>query len=226
MRSAASVAIAVCLSLAPLAVAAKPAKARHAAKKKAVRPPPPEAPVAPPKPDEPKLLAKAEADKATLAFKLGRFDEALAGYTRAYEIFQASGLLFNIGQCHRQMKHHEKAIFFLSGYLRDNPDAANAEDVGRFIEEEKKALAQEEQAASRPVVASSAPVVVRDAPIAQPPIAALRAAPPGPVHKQWWFWTAIGGGAVAVGVAVTLAVIFTRPAAGPATTLGSLDRSQ
>src|SRR5262249_38410064 len=116
-----------------------------------------------------KLQAKAEADKATVAFKLGRFEEALAGYARAYELFQASGLLFNIGQCHRKLGHHEKAVSFLSGYLRDHPHAPNAEDVAELIEEERKKIEQAKQAASMPAtqpddktVVSSAPVLLRE----------------------------------------------------------------
>src|SRR5690348_4723538 len=72
-----------------------------------------------------KAAAKTEAEKATVLFNLGRFAEALTGYERAYELFQAPGLLFNLGQCHRHLGHHDRAVFFFSGYLREKPDAPN-----------------------------------------------------------------------------------------------------
>lgn len=81
--------------------------------------------------------AKAEFEKAQLHYRLGRFEEALKSYTRAYELFNAPALLFNIGQCHKNLQNHERAIFFFEGYLREETNA------------EKRALAEELIAVSR-----------------------------------------------------------------------------
>ena len=57
-----------------------------------------------------KAQARAEVAKATLHYKLGGFEEALAAYTRAYELFDAPAPLFNIAQCHKNLRNHERAI--------------------------------------------------------------------------------------------------------------------
>jgi len=48
---------------------------------------------------EAKLLFK----RAQLAYKLGKFENALGEYSKAYEMLPLPGFLFNIGQCHRQL---------------------------------------------------------------------------------------------------------------------------
>jgi hypothetical protein len=81
--------------------------------------------------------AKMEFEKAQLHYRLGRFEEALKAYTRAYELFNAPALLFNIGQCHKNLQNYERALFFFEGYLREETNP------------EKRALAEELIAASR-----------------------------------------------------------------------------
>ena len=63
--------------------------------------------------------AKAAVAQAQIDYKLGRFEAALDGYRRAYELFQVPVLLFDIGQCHRNLGNPEKAKFFFEGYLRE-----------------------------------------------------------------------------------------------------------
>ncbi|HEY8142481.1 MAG TPA: hypothetical protein VIG06_07420, partial [Kofleriaceae bacterium] len=57
-------------------------------------------------------------------YKDGRFMQALDSYRRAYDVAPVPELLFNIGQCHFQLKSYEWAIFFYQGYLTDRPRAA------------------------------------------------------------------------------------------------------
>jgi tetratricopeptide (TPR) repeat protein len=181
-----------------------------------------------------KKRAKAEAEKATVSFKLSRFEDALHGYEKAYEIYQASGLLFNIAQCHRQLGHHEKAIFFFTGYLRDHRHAKNADQAAQLLEEEKQQVAAlEAQRTAAASQATSAPVAIVVAPASLPSSvpAALVQAPFGPevvvtpVHQRWWFWVAVVGGAAVVAAAVAVPLVVTQSGA-PAGTLGRLDRSQ
>jgi hypothetical protein len=72
----------------------------------------------------PREQAKAAVEEAEVQYKLGRFQKALEGYARAYELFPAPALLFDIGQCHRQLKDWERAIFFFEGYLREETNPA------------------------------------------------------------------------------------------------------
>ncbi len=94
------------------------------------------------------LVATAYADKKSEAavhvkaadthYKLGRFDEALAEYSAAYELFPAPPLLFNLAQCHRNLKHWERAVFFFEGYLRARPDAKNRALVEELLAESRR----------------------------------------------------------------------------------------
>ena len=47
--------------------------------------------------------AKTHFQAGQTKYKLGRFDEALADYSKAYELKPIPSFLFNIGQCHRQL---------------------------------------------------------------------------------------------------------------------------
>jgi tetratricopeptide (TPR) repeat protein len=85
--------------------------------------------------------AKALSKRAGTAFKLAQFPEALDLYSRAYERFPAPEFLFNLGQCHKNLGHHERALFFFQGYLRDKPDAPNRAAVETLMAESARELA-------------------------------------------------------------------------------------
>jgi tetratricopeptide (TPR) repeat protein len=93
---------------------------------------------------EAKQKAKEHFQNAEARYKLGRFEEALQEYSKAYEFAPLPAFLFNMGQCHRQLNNHERAVFFYEGYLRDKPDAKNREIVERLIKESKQELERQE----------------------------------------------------------------------------------
>lgn len=164
-----------------------------------------------------KTEAKAEAERASVMYRVGKFEDALQTFSHAYEIFQAPGLLFNLGQCHRQLAHHRQAMFFYSEFLREVPSAANREQVEALLEEEKKQQKLAEDPAPK---AGPAP------PSALAPGLSAHASPSEqPMTKQWWFWTAIGSGVAVVTGGVITAVVLAQPHAVSTTgTLGVLDR--
>jgi tetratricopeptide (TPR) repeat protein len=84
--------------------------------------------------------ARALTGQATVEYNLGRFQQALELYTKAYERLSKPALLFNIGQCHRLLGHYEQALFFYHGYLREQPDAPNRSLAEQHIEESERAL--------------------------------------------------------------------------------------
>jgi tetratricopeptide (TPR) repeat protein len=102
--------------------------------------------------------AKQQVAAADIDYRLARFTEALAEYTRAYELYPVPALLFNIGQCHRNLKAYGKAIFFFEGYLRDAPRATNRALVEDLIRESKAELAKAELAKAPPAAPPAAPV--------------------------------------------------------------------
>lgn len=185
--------------------------------------------------DEKELRAQAklEVDKAALHYRLGRFEEALASYTRAYELFNAPALLFNIGQCHKNLKNHERAIFFFQGYLREetNPEKrALAEDLlaKSRADLERQRLEAIPPAAPPPAPAPAAePLIGTD--LSRSTAAEGSPAPEGqtavPLTRKWWFWTALGAGALAI-AGGTIAYYATghTTLVTPMGSLGTLDR--
>jgi outer membrane protein assembly factor BamD (BamD/ComL family) len=110
----------------------------------------PPVPTAAPTP-VPETKSKAQRRKARQlykrgrrAFNLGRFDEALELFTRAYDRLPLSGFLYNIAQCHRFMGNCKKAVFFYRGYLRDNPGSPDKALVENLIARCEKSLAKQE----------------------------------------------------------------------------------
>ncbi len=90
-------------------------------------------------------VAAAEARtlyvEAKNAYDGGRFDDALVGFQAAFAKKPLPGFLFNLGQCERQLGHHERAIFFFERYLDEKPDAANRATVEELIAESRVQLA-------------------------------------------------------------------------------------
>ena len=198
--------------------------------------------------------AKAEVAKAEVHYKLGRFQEALEAYARAYELFPAPVLLFDIGQCHKQLKNHERAIFFFEGYLREETHPGRRRLAQDLVAKSRADLEKQNAAAasgqpSPPSPASAPPQPVLplapepgpgspppEAKMPSPTVPPLLAAtpPPGddgeqsratPITSRWWFWTAVGAGALAVaGGAFMYSRSGDTMTVLPGGTLGTLDR--
>lgn len=95
---------------------------------------------------EPDTSANEEEARALFiagraAFERGEFERALDHFTHAYELSQRPGLLFNIGNTHDRLRHDREALDYLSRYLDANPDAENADFVGRRVEVLRENLA-------------------------------------------------------------------------------------
>ena len=63
------------------------------------------------------------------AYTLGRFEEAIEEFEKAYELRQEPVFLFNIAQSHRQNNNPQRAIFFYRRYLLDAMNVAQHLDV-------------------------------------------------------------------------------------------------
>ena len=160
--------------------------------------------------------AKALADRATIEYQVGHFDQALALYAKAYEAFPKPELLFDIGQCHRMRKDYERAIFFYQGYLRAKPTAANRPLVERLLDESSTALDAQRKAEAAKAEAERNATEPSASPAPEPPPAAefpsqptvgavgpSRASPGRPVLRISGLATA-GVGVVLVGTAAYL----------------------
>lgn len=172
-------------------------------------------------PDASELEARRLYAEGERQFKLGAFEGALASFTAAYEKKALPGFLFNLGQCHRMLKQHERAVFFFEGYLRDKPEAKNRAIVEGLIAEERVALEAERAAAARRAEEERLAQERRDEEARRAEAArseeerrlaaeaARSAAVPPPAPALWerpWFWVAVGVVVVgAGGTAVALA---------------------
>lgn len=72
--------------------------------------------------------------EGTAAFEAGKFEEALAAFTEAYNLSGEPGLVFNLAVCSEQTGNVEKAIAYYQLYLEENPDASDAGEVKKRLE--------------------------------------------------------------------------------------------
>ena len=107
------------------------------------------------------LRARELFDGAEAEYALTHYDRALAGYEEAFRTKQLPGLLFNIGQCHRQLRHYDKAALFYREYLERQPAAKNRALVESLIREVDEQATREKAAAqlappAQPIVPANA----------------------------------------------------------------------
>ncbi|MDY0000819.1 MAG: tetratricopeptide repeat protein [Polyangia bacterium] len=93
--------------------------------------------------------ARKHFEEGKKRFALRQFQTALVSFSRAYELMPLPGFLFNIGQCHRFLGDCTKAIFFYSGFVRENPDTPDASIVQGLIARCQKDLARDEERRAR-----------------------------------------------------------------------------
>ena len=155
---------------------------------------PAEAPAPPPSPQE----AEMQAHRAVghRLYRLGRYEEAVAAFRRAYEVKADARLLFDIAECYREMGAVDQALFYYDRYLAGWPDAFDRAEV-----DEKVAELEAMRGGTAPRTAVAArrrhPLMIVESPPSKP-----RQAPR--LWQRWWFWTAVGVvvlGGVGVGVA-------------------------
>jgi tetratricopeptide (TPR) repeat protein len=106
-------------------------------------------------------------DKATRAYDVGKYAEAIEEYQKAYEIGGDPPMLYNIAQAYRLNNQPTEAVRFYKRYLQRAPNARNREDVERKIAEQEKII--EEQKKLQPPAPPVTPVA--------PPVTAVPATP-------------------------------------------------
>jgi tetratricopeptide (TPR) repeat protein len=148
--------------------------------------------------EDPTDTARVLFDSAQREYDLGNFEDALGSYSEAYRLMPAPALLFNIGQCHRQLNQYERAAFFYRRYLALEPNSPDAPLVRKLIEtmEAKQAeLDRQKPKESTPLQVPLTPDVTSERP------------PSGPTFlSNRWFWAGVG----VVVAGATTAVLLTR----------------
>ncbi|HEX4404637.1 MAG TPA: tetratricopeptide repeat protein [Polyangia bacterium] len=111
-------------------------------------------------------------ERATRAYDVGKYNEAIEEYQKAYEIGGDPPMLYNIAQAYRLNDQPTEALRFYRRYLQRAPSARNREDVERKIAELEKSVEDKRKAAAA-VTPPPAPVT--------PPAPVVTAPPPAPV---------------------------------------------
>jgi hypothetical protein len=171
-------------------------------------------------------------------FDLGKFDEAIDLFQKAYEVYPYPEALYSIAQGHRMKKDYERAVFFYKSYLRNSPDAANRASVEARIQEMEGLIAAQQASATKPPQgvekppapdgatrpANDANAAANDANAPPPhrpaPGANAASVPPPTLRARAWYadgwgWTLAAGGLVLAGGGVGLVLDGAPPVCGP-----------
>lgn len=87
-------------------------------------------------------------ERATRAYDVGKYSEAIEDYQRAYEIGGDPAMLYNIAQSYRLSDQPAEAVRFYRRYLLRSPNARNRDDVERKIAELEKLIDERRAAAA------------------------------------------------------------------------------
>jgi len=154
---------------------------------------------------------KLHYQRATRAYDLQKYQEAIDEYQKAYEISGDPLMLYNIAQAYRLADQPAEAVRYYRRFLQRMPNARNREDVERKIADQEKLAEQRKKA--EPVT----PVTPPPPPTKPPPIVEVKpppppVTPPPPItpppapetsHARTVVgWSLIGAGAIVGGVAV------------------------
>jgi hypothetical protein len=102
----------------------------------ATKPPPLQDPVFTKKNQESDMERAAKIfEEARAHYNLLEYDAALKGFKEAYLLSKEPGLLFNIGQCYRQMGKNDEAIRSFKAYLNESPDAPQKTQIEQWLAE-------------------------------------------------------------------------------------------
>lgn len=144
-------------------------------------------------------------------YRLGRYEEAVAAFRRAYEVKADARLLYDIAECYREMGAVEQALFYYDRYLAGWPDAFDRGEVEEKVDELES---------KRGTPTPRAAVARRRQPIMIVEPAPTKARQPQRAWQRWWFWTIIGAG---VAGGITAAVLSSHSESGvPMTDLGNM----
>jgi len=152
--------------------------------------------------------AKRFYDRGEKLFALGKFDEALEEYQKAYDAKPLPDFLFNIGQCYRNLGDYDAAIFSFKKFLKLDPDAENREQVEEYISDLEKEQEKD----------NSKKLGLMGKKKKSPPSQESEEA--APVYKKWWFWTTIAVVGAGAGVGIYAA---TRSSGPPMTDAGNIN---
>ncbi len=165
--------------------------------------------------------SKAHFMRGARLYKEGNYDQAIIEYQAAYDALPIPEFLFNLGQAYRLKGEGEKALELYNRYLTLAPEGPVAGEVRTNVAELTKQL--EAERAAEHAKAEQEAEAKRRAQSVTLTVAPVDSAPPTPMYKKWWLWTAAGGVVViALGVGLGVGLSHGPSAPGATTTDGTL----
>jgi tetratricopeptide (TPR) repeat protein len=159
---------------------------------------------------EPNLPAPADVEvdehvaQGHRLYQLGRYQEAIAEYRRAYELRADPQFLFQIAESYRQLGATEQALFYYDRYLAGAPGGADRETAEERVTEIESLRARPPSSGAPGLIGTPGETAKKQ---------------PKPLWRKWWIWTAIG---VALAAGATAAVLAGRSETSvPSTDLGN-----
>jgi tetratricopeptide (TPR) repeat protein len=109
--------------------------------------------------------------RATRAYDLQKYAEAIEEYQKAYEISGDPPMLYNIAQAYRLADQPAEAVRYYRRFLQRMPNARNRDDVERKIADQEKLAEQRKKVEVAPPPPTT--------PTKPPPIVEVKPPPPG-----------------------------------------------
>jgi hypothetical protein len=122
---------------------------------------------------------KLHYQRATRAYDLQKYQEAIDEYQKAYEISGDPPMLYNIAQAYRLAEQPAEAVRYYRRFLQRMPNARNREDVERKIADQEKLADQRRKV--EPVAPTPPPTTT---PTKPPPIVEVKPLPPVVTPQQ------------------------------------------
>ena len=163
--------------------------------------------------------AKQRFDAGSKLYNLRSYEKALEEFKAVYLLVGDPSLLFNIGQCERQLERYVDARKSFQSYLREaQPTEEQRRDIERLIASVDAAIRNAEE--SKKVEAAQ---IQPATPTVAPTIAAAPVQAPMPKKSKAWIVGVALGGVVVVGLAVGLGVGLGLPSKYPTPTDGTIN---
>ncbi|HEY1557693.1 MAG TPA: tetratricopeptide repeat protein [Kofleriaceae bacterium] len=113
--------------------------------------------------------ARSEADgharRGIALYNLGKYEDAIAEFEEAYQLFQSDALLFNLAQAHRKLEHCERALEYYHLFLAGHPAPALAAQVESLLPKLEEACRTRDERPDGPVPTTPQPTATA-APVA------------------------------------------------------------
>jgi hypothetical protein len=123
--------------------------------------------------------ARVVAEKARRAYDLGRIEEAIDGFARAYQMSGEPGLLFETAEAHRELGRNADAVSLYRTYVQRAPGGPHRQAAEKAIEEIGRNNGGGDAKVAVPSENGARPGA-KPPPAPAPPSAATAALPPAP----------------------------------------------